>query len=104
MDAAHAGASPEAVNAIVSLTVLVAVTLGAGVLAQLLLEPGVPARSFPLLLGLVGLYAGQWLFEALDFPAGPMLAGHAVAPAFGGALAVAAIVKLAMLGVAGPRW
>ena len=82
---------------------LVQLALVAGVigwLADRLLDTGVSSRGLPLLAGLFGIY----LSSHFSFTAGPVLAGHAVLPAFAGAVTVCSFLKLASLGMAGPRW
>ena len=82
---------------------LVQLALVAGVigwLADRLLATGVSSRGLPMLAGLFGIY----LSSHFSFDAGPILAGHAVLPAFGGAVTVCSFLKLASLGMAGPRW
>jgi uncharacterized membrane protein YeaQ/YmgE (transglycosylase-associated protein family) len=83
---------------------LTAVALLAGYSAERLLDPGLGVRGLPALCGLAGLYVGAWMWEAGGWNAGPLLAGHALMPAFAGALMVAALFKLVSLGAAGPRW
>jgi uncharacterized membrane protein YeaQ/YmgE (transglycosylase-associated protein family) len=85
---------------------LVQLALIAGVigwLADRLLNTGVSTRGLPLLAGLFGIYLGSH-FSFLPMDAGPVLAGHAVLPAFAGAVTVCSFLKLASLGMAGPRW
>ena len=85
---------------------LVQLALIAGVigwLADRLLNTGVSTRGLPLLAGLFGIYLGSH-FSFLPTNAGPVLAGHAVLPAFAGAVTVCSFLKLASLGMAGPRW
>ena len=85
---------------------LVQLALIAGVvgwLADRLLDTGVSSRGLPLLAGLFGIYLSSH-FSYLPINAGPVLAGHAVLPAFAGAFMVCSFLKLASLGMAGPRW
>ena len=85
---------------------LVQLALIAGVvgwLADRLLDTGVSTRGLPLLAGLFGIYLSSH-FSYLPINVGPMLAGHAVLPAFAGAVMVCSFLKLASLGMAGPRW
>jgi uncharacterized membrane protein YeaQ/YmgE (transglycosylase-associated protein family) len=85
---------------------LVQLALIAGVigwLADRLLDTGVSTRGLPLLAGLFGIYLSSH-FSYLPINAGPMLAGHALLPAFVGAFTVCTFLKLASLGMAGPRW
>jgi len=77
--------------------------IGVGLVAERLVDTGVRARGIPLLCGLVGVYAGEWLGEALRWHPGPSVAGHAVLPALLGTLMVAVAVKLVALGMVGPR-
>ena len=84
---------------------LVQLALIAGVvgwLAERLLNTGMSTRGLPLLAGLFGIYlSSHFSFLPAD---GPVLAGHALIPAFAGAFAVCSFLKLASLGMAGPRW
>ena len=85
---------------------LVQLALIAGVvgwLADRLLDTGVSSRGLPLLAGLFGIYLSSH-FSYLPINAGPVLAGHALLPAFAGAFMVCSFLKLASLGMAGPRW
>lgn len=74
-----------------------------GWLAERLLDTGVTTRGLPFLAGLFGIYLSSHA-SILPVNPGPTLAGHAVLPAFAGALAVCSFLKLANLGFAGPRW
>jgi uncharacterized membrane protein YeaQ/YmgE (transglycosylase-associated protein family) len=85
---------------------LVQLALIAGIvgwLAERVLNTGMPTRGWPLLAGLFGIYLSSH-FSFLPTDAGPMLAGHALIPAFAGAFAVCSFLKLTNLGMAGPRW
>ena len=85
---------------------LVQLALIAGIvgwLAERLLNTGMSTRGLPLMAGLFGIYLSSQ-FSFLPGEAGPMLAGHALIPAFAGAFAVCSFLKLASLGMAGPRW
>ena len=57
----------------------------------------------PVLAGLFGIYLSSHL-SFLPITSGPMLGGHALLPAFVGAFGVCSFLKLATLGLAGPRW
>ena len=74
-----------------------------GWVADFLLDTGVSTRGLPLLAGLFGIYLSSH-FSFLQIDVGPVLAGHAVLPAFAGAVTVCSFLKLASLGMAGPRW
>jgi uncharacterized membrane protein YeaQ/YmgE (transglycosylase-associated protein family) len=85
---------------------LVQLALIAGIvgwLAERLLNTGVSTRGLPLVAGLFGIYLSSH-FSFLPSNEGPVLAGYAVVPAFGGAFVVCSFLKLASLGMAGPRW
>ena len=82
---------------------VVAVAATAGWTAERLLDTGVETRGLPLLAGLFGLYLGPHIIDMTGWPGGPAIAGHPLAPAFAGALAVCGFLKLASLGAAGPR-
>src|SRR5262249_35689558 len=62
------------------------------------------ARGLPLLCGLLGLYAGSWLWSVGGWDGGPMVGGFGLLPAVAGALAVAGFVRLVELGLAGSSW
>jgi len=74
-----------------------------GWVADFLLDTGVSTRGLPLLAGLFGIYLSSH-FSFLQINVGPVLAGHAVLPAFAGAVTVCSFLKLASLGMAVPRW
>jgi uncharacterized membrane protein YeaQ/YmgE (transglycosylase-associated protein family) len=83
---------------------LVVVAALAGWTAERVLDTDVHTRGLPLLSGLFGLYVGPRLLEMAGWPAvGPEVAGQPVLAAFVGALLIAAFLKLASLGAAGPR-
>ena len=86
-----------------SLVQLAVVAGMVGWLADRLLDTGVSTRGLPLLAGLFGIYLSSHL-SFLQVDVGPVLAGHAVLPAFAGAVTVCTFLKLANLGMAGPRW
>ena len=85
-----------------SLTQLAVVAAAVGWFAERLLNTGVSTRGLPLLAGLFGIYLSSHVsFLQVD---GPQLAGQALVPAFAGAFVVCSFLKLANLGMAGPRW
>ena len=96
--------SPSLVAQVWEMGQLTAVALLAGYSAARLLDLGLGLRGLPAFCGLAGLYVGAWMWEAGGWNVGPILAGHALLPAFAGALTVAALFKLVSLGAAGPRW
>jgi uncharacterized membrane protein YeaQ/YmgE (transglycosylase-associated protein family) len=100
----HGIESPSFLGQFWEMMQLTAVALLAGYSAERLLDPDLGVRGLPALCGLAGLYVGAWMWEAGGWNAGPLLAGHALMPAFAGALMVAALFKLVSLGAAGPRW
>ena len=75
-----------------------------GSLGGRLLGVGIRARGLPLLCGLLGLYAGSWLWNVGGWDGGPVVGGFGMLPALAGAFAVAGVVRLVELAVAGPRW
>jgi hypothetical protein len=82
---------------------LVAVAAAAGWATERLLDTGVRTRGLPFLSGLFGLYVGPHVLGMAGWPAGPVIAGQPLFAAFAGTLCVGAFLKLASLGVAGPR-
>ena len=100
----HGIESPSLVAQVWEMVQLTAVALLAGYSAERVLDPGLGLRGLPALCGLAGLYVGAWMWEVGGWNTGPILAGHALMPAFAGALTVAALFKLVSLGAAGPRW
>ena len=94
---------PEFMNQVWSLAQVTAIAAAAGWTAERLLDTGVQTRGLPLLSGLFGLYLGPYLLDLTGWYGGPSLAGHPLAPAFAGALAICAFLKLVSLGAAGPR-
>jgi uncharacterized membrane protein YeaQ/YmgE (transglycosylase-associated protein family) len=101
-------AEPEPARAfadqVIRLSQLGGVALLAGWLAERLIDTGFRLRGLAPLAGAVGFYAGSTLWATAGWPAGPLVWGLALVPAFAGALAICAILKLVSLGVAGPRW
>jgi uncharacterized membrane protein YeaQ/YmgE (transglycosylase-associated protein family) len=97
------GAEPHLVTQVLTLAQLGVVAAVVGWFAERLLNTGVSTRGLPLLAGLFGIYLGSH-FSFLPGTMGPMLAGHALLPAFAGAFVVCSFLKLAGLGFAGPRW
>jgi len=103
MYVAHAGGAPGVVDDALRLVQQAGLALLAGWTAARLLDTGSSARGVSLLCGVAGLHAGTWLWGAAGWPHGPVLGGHAILPAFVGALVVSAALKLVGLGAAGPR-
>lgn len=87
-----------------SLAQVVVVALLAGWAAERLLDTGLRIRGIALLAGLIGLYAGTWVWQLNGWDGGPTVVGHPLFPTLTGALGVCAIFKLAALGAVGPRW
>ena len=99
MDSLH----PDIVAQLLTLAQLGVIAAVVGWLAERLLNTGVSTRGLPLLAGLFGIYLSSHI-SFLDIARGPTLAGQAVLPAFVGAFVVCSFLKLASLGLAGPRW
>jgi uncharacterized membrane protein YeaQ/YmgE (transglycosylase-associated protein family) len=77
----------------------------AGWTAERILDSDVRTRGLPFLSGLFGLYIGPRLLEMAGWPSiGPEVAGQPILAGFAGAFLIAAFLKLASLGAAGPRW
>ena len=85
---------------------LAALALLVGWLAERVLDPGVRIRGVAFMSGIVGFYTGPMLWSLTGLGSGPTLAGYALIPAFAGAMAVCAVLKLVSLGMegSGPRW
>lgn len=94
---------PHFVTQAMGLAQLAVIAAAVGWFAERLLNTGVSTRGLPLLAGLFGIYLSSEL-SFLHVIDGPTLAGQAVVPAFAGALVVCSFLKLASLGMAGPRW
>jgi len=75
-----------------------------GWLVERALDTGFRVRGLGLLAGLIGLYAGTWIWACGGWNHGPMLGDLAIAPTIVGAFAVCGVLKLVGLGLAGPRW
>jgi uncharacterized membrane protein YeaQ/YmgE (transglycosylase-associated protein family) len=97
------GWDPELGRQAISLIQVMAIAATAGWTADRLLDTGVETRGLPLLAGLFGVYIGPYLLQLTGWPPGPMLAGHPVLAAFGGAIVVCGFLKLASLATAGSR-
>ena len=82
--------------------VIIAALAGWG--TERLLDTGVRTRGLPFLSGLFGLYVGPTFLNMAGWPTGPEIAGQPLFAAFAGALMIGCFLKLATLGVAGPRW
>lgn len=91
------------VTQVLTLSQLAIIAAVVGWFAERLLNTGITTRGLPLLAGLFGIFLSSRLsfLNAVD---GPSLAGQALLPAFLGAFAVCSFLKLASLGMAGPRW
>ena len=74
-----------------------------GLTVERLVDTGVRTRGIGLLCGLTGVYFGAWLWNATGWNPGPHLGGAALLPTLAGTLSMAVFVKLAALGIAGPR-
>ena len=103
MYTAHAASNPGLVSDAVEFVQLVGVALGFGWVAERLLDTELSARGTSLLCGITGLYMGSWLWAQAGWLRGPAVAGQALIPGFIGALAVAGLLKMVGLAVAGPR-
>ena len=97
------GSEAQIIPQLLSLSQLAVVAAAVGWFAERLLNTGVSTRGLPLLAGLFGIYLGSH-FSFLHIIDGPTLAGQALLPAFVGAFVVCSFLKLATLGMAGPRW
>jgi hypothetical protein len=75
---------------------------GLGWAAQAVIRSGLHWRVLPLVLGTAGVALAPWMCPP-GWERGPVFGGIALAPTFAGALFAAAFLKLAVLGVAGPR-
>ncbi len=75
-----------------------------GWLVERALDTGLRVRGLGLLAGLVGLYAGAWMWASGGWGHGPMFGDLALAPTIAGVFAVCGFLKLVGLGLAGPRW
>jgi len=96
-------ADPHVVTQLLNLAQLGLVAAAVGWFAERLLNTGVSTRGLPLLAGLFGIYLSSHV-SFLPLADGPMLAGQALLPAFAGTFVVCSFLKLANLGLAGPRW
>jgi hypothetical protein len=81
-----------------------AVAMLVGWIVERALDTGLRVRGLGLLAGLVGLYAGAWIWAYGGWGHGPMFGDLALAPTIAGAFAVCGFLKLVGLGLAGPRW
>jgi hypothetical protein len=81
-----------------------AVAMLVGWLVERALDTGFRVRGLGLLAGLVGLYAGAWIWAVGGWGHGPMFGELALGPTIAGAFAVCGFLKLVGLGLAGPRW
>jgi uncharacterized membrane protein YeaQ/YmgE (transglycosylase-associated protein family) len=97
------GSEPHVVAQVMSLAQFLVVAAVVGWLAERLLNTGVSTRGLPLLAGLFGIYLSSHV-SFLPLADGPSVAGQALLPAFVGAFVVCSFLKLASLGIAGPRW
>jgi uncharacterized membrane protein YeaQ/YmgE (transglycosylase-associated protein family) len=97
------GSEPQVVTQLLNLAQVGVVAAAVGWFAERLLNTGVSTRGLPLLAGLFGIYLSSHV-SFLPLAGGPTLAGQAVLPAFVGAFVVCSFLKLASLGMAGPRW
>lgn len=93
----------DLVDRLSAIAQVTAIAFMGGWLGGRLLGIGVQARGLSLLCGLAGLYAGSWIWNVGGWEGGPAIGGYGLLPALAGALAVAGIVRLVELGVAGSR-
>ena len=82
---------------------VVIVVLLAGWLASLTLDPSFRFLGAPIVIGIVGMYTGSWLWDLTGWAGGPTVADLEIAPLLVGTLAVSGCLKLLALGVAGSR-
>lgn len=80
---------------------VVIVVLLAGWLASLTLDPSFRFLGAPIVIGILGMYAGTWLWDVTGWAGGPTIADLEIAPLLFGTLAVSGVLKLVALGVAG---
>jgi len=97
------GSQTPVIVQLLNLAQLGVIAAAVGWFAERLLNTGVSTRGLPLLAGLFGIYLSSHV-SFLDLVHGPTLAGQALLPAFVGAFVVCSFLKLASLGLAGPRW
>ena len=97
------GSEPHVLAQGLSLIQLGLIAGALGWFAEYLLNTGVSTRGMPFLAGLFGIYVSSHL-SFLPASSGPVLGGHALLPAFAGAFVICSFLKLANLGMAGPRW
>ena len=88
----------------IALMQVAGIALLSGWTVSRLVDLGGEVRGLSFLAGLVGFYAGSWFGSLHGLSGGVLLAGHPLVPALLGVLCVGMILKLLVLGLAGPRW
>ena len=73
-----------------------------GWLAERVLDTGIRVPGIGAAAGVVGLYAGAWLWDLTGWSSGPRLAGFPIVPTAAGAFAVCGFLKLIGLAADGP--
>ena len=81
-----------------------AVAMLTGWLAERAIDTGLRIPGLGLLAGLVGIWAGRWIWAAAGWNNGPIVAGLPLLPLVAGAFAVCGVLKLVSLGFPGARW
>ena len=74
-----------------------------GWLAERVLDTGIRVPGIGAAAGVVGLYAGAWLWDLTGWSSGPRLVGFPIVPTAAGAFAVCGFLKLTALAADGPR-
>jgi hypothetical protein len=80
-----------------------ALPLFAGLVAERLLDPGLPVRGLAVFCGVAGAYVGSQLWAMAGWDGGPTLGDQALFPVLAGTLAVTALFKLIGIGAAASR-
>ena len=65
-----------------------------GLVAERVLDTGIRIPGIGAAAGVVGLYAGAWLWDLTGWSSGPLLAGLPMVPTAAGAFAVCGFLKL----------
>jgi len=74
-----------------------------GLVAERVLDTGIRIPGIGAAAGVVGLYAGAWLWDLTGWSSGPLLAGLPIVPTAAGAFAVCGFLKLIGLAAESPR-
>ena len=80
---------------------VIVIVLLAGWLASLTLDPAFRFLGAPVVIGIVGMYMGSWLWDVTGWAGGPTVADLEIAPLLAGTLAVSGFLKLVGLSVVG---